>query len=145
MGNSTQFELSVNKLAGEDAKKTTVYSIPQKLEGKETVDADELKKDLLALDGTEHTTDSIIENLRNINKSAAIAIQEDGSTSENCKWYEHEDDLRKFSKMYPNWLFQLDGGGEESGDVWRKYFVNGEMQNANAKTVYEDFDRAKLK
>ncbi len=39
----------------------------------------------------------------------------------------------------------LDGEGEESGDVWRKYFFNWEMQYCTAKIVFEDFNENRVK
>jgi hypothetical protein len=61
-----------------------------------------------------------------------------------CKWYEHEDDMRRFSKLYPHILFELSGEGEESGDLWKKYFLNGKMQYCKVKMEFEPFDESKL-
>lgn len=47
---------------------------------------------------------------------------------DTIKWYGHDEDLIKVSKNYPDVLFTLDGEGEESGDVWRKYYKNGETE-----------------
>jgi hypothetical protein len=65
--------------------------------------------------------------------------------SESCKWYEHEDDVRKFSKMFPTLVFKLQGEGEQSNDLWVKYFKDGKMQSCPAKIVYDDYDVKKLK
>lgn len=46
---------------------------------------------------------------------------------DTIKWYEHEEHMRKLSLMYPEVSFRLDGEGEESGDVWVKWFKNGKM------------------
>lgn len=62
----------------------------------------------------------------------------------NCKWYEHEVDLKAFSKRFPEILFTLKGEGEESDDVWIKYFKNGKMQHVIARIVFDPFDEAKL-
>lgn len=148
MGYATAFTLTVTKLSNPAQKPVTLDTILDKLERKKTVNKEEIKKDLLALKSgkaPEETPESIIANLRSINQDAEYAIDDNGDTSENCKWYSAEQDILAFSKQYPNWLFQLDGEGEESGDIWRKYFVDGKMQDAKARTVYDDFDASKLK
>lgn len=61
-----------------------------------------------------------------------------------CRWYEHADDMKLFSTLFPEVLFTLEGRGEESGDLWVKYFQNGKMQEARAQISYEPFDPKKL-
>ncbi len=68
-----------------------------------------------------------------------------GDNAESCKWYSHEDDMRKLSIYFPNVLFTLSGEGEESGDIWEKHFLNGKTQHCKAKIVIEALDRTKLK
>lgn len=46
---------------------------------------------------------------------------------DRCKWYEHEDDVRTISALFPFALFRLDGNGEEAGDMWRKFFRAGKL------------------
>lgn len=60
------------------------------------------------------------------------------------KWYDSIDDLLKVSKAVPEALIQVDGEGEESGDIWRSYYRGGKMQKANVEITYEDFDETKL-
>ena len=67
------------------------------------------------------------------------------SAGEACKWYEHHEDMVKLSKRYPTILFTLEGEGEESGDIWIKYFKNGKVQRANAQIVFPEFDESLLK
>jgi hypothetical protein len=64
---------------------------------------------------------------------------------DECKWYEHEQDMRIFSKLFPEVVFTLKGEGEEPGDLWFKYFQNGKMQKAEAIITYDPFDPKKLK
>ena len=64
---------------------------------------------------------------------------------DETKWYYHEVHMRKISLQYPDVIFELKGEGEESGDIWVKYFVNGKMQVCNATIVFEPFDEKKLK
>jgi len=62
----------------------------------------------------------------------------------NTKWYDHEKDMIKISKQFPGTLFVLTGEGEEAGDLWRKYFLDGGVQECYAKITYEDFDKNNL-
>jgi hypothetical protein len=68
---------------------------------------------------------------------ASYALNADGTTQESSKWYEHEDDLRELSARHPDTLLTLSGEGEEAGDIWVKYFLNGEMQECKAKITFE--------
>lgn len=64
--------------------------------------------------------------------------------NDSCKWYTHEQDMKELSKIYPETTFLLEGEGEESGDIWRKYFKNGKMQVCKAEIVFHAFDESKL-
>lgn len=55
------------------------------------------------------------------------------------KWYDHEKDMVEVSKRYPDVVFILHGEGEESGDLWRKRFVNGQVDEVRAEITYPDF------
>jgi len=61
-----------------------------------------------------------------------------------CKWYEHEKDMREYSKKYPETVFALKGEGEESGDIWTEYYKDGKMQRAKAKIVVDDYNESLL-
>ena len=61
------------------------------------------------------------------------------------KWYDHEIDLKNFSKIFPKSLFILAGAGEENEDIWKKYFRDGKMQECSPVITFEQFDERKLK
>jgi hypothetical protein len=95
------------------------------------------------------TDEAIIQKLSKIieesDSGEMHGINCDGSTAGNCKWYEHEQEVAEFSKYFPTTLFTLNGEGEETGDIWKKYFLNGKMQVAKAKILFDEFDEKKLK
>lgn len=66
-------------------------------------------------------------------------------TRDSCKWYEHEEDMIKLSQKHPAILFKLHGAGEETGDIWDKWFLNGKKQICKATIVIPDFDAKLLK
>lgn len=88
-----------------------------------------------------------ISNFLSFSQGARYALDEDGGTREGCKWYEHDDDLKNFSKQpeYKDVLFTLSGTGEEGGDLWKLYVMNGKAQLAKAKMTYDAFDEKLLK
>jgi hypothetical protein len=62
------------------------------------------------------------------------------------KWYDYEEEMQAFSRAFPDVLFTLSGIGEEQGDVWTKYFLNGKMQECRAVLTHNPvFDKEKLK
>ena len=73
------------------------------------------------------------------------AIDDSGESEDTCKWYDHEKEVKSFSKKFPKVLFMLSGEGEESGDIWKKFFLNGKMQVTKARLVFDEFDASKLK
>ena len=87
----------------------------------------------------------VIEQLREQCDEAQYALETDGSSCESAKWYDCNDDLRSFSTQYPSYLFLLYEEGEESGDICKKFFRNGKMQECKAIITFEDFNETKLK
>lgn len=84
---------------------------------------------------------SVIAALRDSNCEAQYALNEYGKCSGNdSRWYNHFQDLKDFSKKYTSFLFELTGEGEESGDIWREYFVNGKAQVCKAVLTFPEFN-----
>lgn len=96
--------------------------------------------------GTDSVRSAVAEHLKvdgsmpGYGKLVGIAYRQ----SEQIKWYNHEDDMKKLSTEFPTVLFILKGEGEESGDLWIKYFLGGKMQYAPGEIKYPKFDRKKL-
>lgn len=85
-----------------------------------------------------------IDDLREVSEGASYALTKDGETSESCSWYDHEIDLKSFSRKFPATVFKLSGQGEDNEDMWVKYFMNGKMQECKAEITYPPFDKNKL-
>jgi len=68
----------------------------------------------------------------------------DSVFEESIKWHDCIKDMLEYSKKHPKTLFCITGEGEESGDLWKHYYLNGKMQNCEAKIVYDEFDETKL-
>ena len=65
--------------------------------------------------------------------------------NDSCKWYEHREDMIEFSKKFPNVVFELEGSGENSGDLWKEYYKDGSYQYCPAILTYEEYSSDKLK
>lgn len=94
--------------------------------------------------GTMDDDEKIVSELREKNADAQVALGEDGYPDGHIKWYEHEEDLKEFSKKYPNLVLHLSVEGEENGDMSQKYFKNGKMQVCKAKIEFDEYDENKL-
>jgi hypothetical protein len=100
-------------------------------------------------DGSLQALQESVDFIDEINESHAAIIAGiagyDYLFDNSCKWYEHEEDMIAYSKKHPDLVFKLHGEGEESGDIWQKWFVNGKMQTCHAKIVFDPFDPTQLK
>lgn len=63
---------------------------------------------------------------------------------EQVKWYDHKQEMKEYSSKYPKVLFILSGEGEESGDLWREYYLDGKVQTCKARITFDTFDESKL-
>ena len=58
-------------------------------------------------------------------------------TYDETKWYDHEYDMVKLSKLFPNVIFKLHGDGEEREDMWNKYFQDGKCEECFVHITYD--------
>lgn len=54
---------------------------------------------------------------------------------EEGKWYHHDEDMIQLSKEFPQYLFILEGAGEERNDWWINTYWNGQMGESSAKVI----------
>lgn len=54
---------------------------------------------------------------------------------DEVKWYSHDEDMMKLSKLFPRMIFKLHGEGEESGDIWDSYYQNGVVETCQAEVI----------
>lgn len=87
----------------------------------------------------------VIAELREEEDYANHALQESGDTENETKWYDCVSDMLSFSARNPDYLFVLEGVGEEFPDVWRAYFLAGKGYKEYADIVYPEWNPAKLK
>ncbi|MHC4121523.1 MAG: hypothetical protein ACYSWO_28970 [Planctomycetota bacterium] len=56
-----------------------------------------------------------------------------------CSWYEHEEDMSRISRVFPEATFTLTGIGQQFGDAWKKRFRNGEVEEVRALLEWPEF------
>ena len=99
---------------------------------------------LEVLETDESEVEEIINHLRKYSKDAKEAIDEYGDYQCEMKWYEHDKEMKEFSKKHPHALFKLYGEGEGSEDKWITYYKNGKSQFCQGIIVYPLYDKSKL-
>lgn len=121
MGYETRYRLEVETVkVKKEVKGIDSNGKPASIFVEEYIDAEKIQKEICDLSGYEY------------------------AFSDMCKWYDHEKDMRTISKKYKDVLLKLSGEGEESGDLWVKYFKNGKMQYCEARIEFDPFDEKKL-
>lgn len=148
MGYYTSYSLEVQKYgSSQTTKEVNLDEVIKKVTKGSS--KEDILKDLEILKSgkkqVQVNSEMIIEDFINSYEYAGYALTKAGKTSEPCKWYDSNEELAEFSKKYPEWLFILSGEGEESGDIWKNYYLNGKVQKAVAKITFDEFDEKKLK
>lgn len=55
------------------------------------------------------------------------------------KWYNWEKDCIRASKLCPHAIIEIEGEGEESGDLWKARVKNGKIEIIKARIVFDNF------
>ena len=87
----------------------------------------------------------LVDHLKTFSDGAYHAMDMYGNTVGGLKWYEYLDDMIKFSKLYPDLIFEMYGNGEETGDIWVHYFKDGKSYRDSPEIVFPKYDETKLK
>ena len=59
---------------------------------------------------------------------------------DSVKWYDCEKDMTTISKIFPDTTFIVSGDGEESGDIWKRWFKDGKSKYAKADMTIKEPD-----
>ncbi len=62
----------------------------------------------------------------------------------SAKWYDWEDDMLLLSSRFPEFLFTMEGHGEDSDDMWLEYFLGGQVQRGGLEIIRMPFEIHKL-
>lgn len=73
------------------------------------------------------------------------AIDPDGGSTQSAKWYDYDNEMKMLSRNFPEVLFTLHGEGEDQGDIWNAYYLNGKSQKAKAEITIPKFNISELK
>lgn len=73
------------------------------------------------MEGNREQYDAMLEDIDKIIGDNEASLNE----CVNAKWYNHEEDLEKISKKYPDIAFSVEGDGEDFDDHWIQYWHNG--------------------
>jgi hypothetical protein len=52
------------------------------------------------------------------------------------KWYGWKEDLIVASKKFPTVTFIMSGNGEDDGDLWRAYALDGEIEMCDGQVIF---------
>lgn len=84
----------------------------------------------------ETSPESVLEKvIESVTGEVRYAVGKNGSSDNRCTWYDHEEEMAGISERFPDVTFKLHGEGEQSGDIWDKYFRNGKRQTCKAEIV----------
>ena len=90
---------------------------------------------------------NLIKELRNNSEEAKSLLNLKGGVNCSGSGREIDADIQKFSKKYPETVFQLDATWDSGfGDAPTRYYIkNGKAQTCQATYKFEDYNELKLK
>lgn len=87
----------------------------------------------------------IIEDLRSRYEDAKDAFDEGGNQQSEVTWESMEEDMKEFSKQYPDVVFMLVETGYSYDGQCDRYFLNGKMQECWGEIVFQPYNPELLK
>jgi hypothetical protein len=105
--------------------------------------------DYISAQSDEWSVDKFNQDLNNNKTFGSYGLPLDSNDWDKMKWYSWDKDMKELSLEYPNLLLRLAGSGEDDGDMWCAYYMNGKSQMVKAQITYADpdmsnFDRVDL-
>jgi hypothetical protein len=88
--------------------------------------------------------DRLIEDMNSGKTFGSHELSLDFSDWESMKWYDYDNDMKELSREYPNVMLVLSGEGEEPGDLWRAWYMNGDSVEVQAVITYPEPDFTKF-
>jgi hypothetical protein len=64
----------------------------------------------------------------------------DNLFEDSNKWYDEPEEMTEYSKRNPETTFKITGEGEEAGDVWIRYYLNGKTQELIPTVTWPEFN-----
>jgi len=135
MGYYTNYLLEIKHHSGPETRPSCLHNVPG--DGKFCSACGKKIEQLPILD------DIMAEHLSYFGNDYDLSELVDGNLDQ-CKWYEHREDMQAISEKYPGFLFILSGEGEENHDIWKEYYLGGKVQIAPAKITIAEFDESLL-
>ena len=86
------------------------------------------------------------DNVTNYEKEISELAQYDDCFNTSIRWYNCENDIKKYSLKHPDTVFEIIGSGQDIEDLWKAYFKNGKMEKIKAviEIYFEDFNEINL-
>jgi|LakMenE18May11ns_1017448.scaffolds.fasta_scaffold9367985_2 hypothetical protein len=129
MGYNTYYELTIDYSKGQAERKKAKEAEIQEI--KDSNLSETTKNRLISDINKEYQNHYVTE-------SDVLDIIGFNPFGDKCKWYDHETNMISVSEKFNGVLFILYGDGDDSEDIWKKYFYNGQMQVANAKITFDE-------